>query len=81
MHELGLIEDWVKSVRASAAAVKDEGKVNKIYVKLGRDSEVKKEVLSFWFENFVKGTELEGVALDIVLKDGKDILLDSLEVE
>ena len=81
MHELGLIEDWLKSVRASVAAVKEEGRVNKIYVKLGRDSEVKKDVLSFWFENLTKGTELEGVVLDVVLKDGKDILFDSLEVE
>ncbi len=81
MHELGLIEDWVKSVRASVAAVKEEGKVSKIHVKLGRDSEVKKEVLSFWFENLTKGTELDGVALDVVLKDGKDILFDFLEVE
>jgi Zn finger protein HypA/HybF involved in hydrogenase expression len=81
VHELGLIEDWVKSVRASVAAVKEEGRVNKIHVKLGRDSEVKKDVLSFWFENFTKGTELEGVVLDVVLKDGKDILFDSLEVE
>lgn len=81
MHEASLIEDLVKTMRERIQSIEGKGRLRKIYVNLGKESHISEDILRFWFENFAKETELEGVSLEIFLKDGREITIDSVEIE
>jgi Zn finger protein HypA/HybF involved in hydrogenase expression len=81
MHEASLIEDLVKTMRERIQNIEGKGRLTKVYVNLGKESHVSEDILRFWFENFAKETELEGVSLEIFLKDGREITIDSVEIE
>lgn len=81
MHEIGITEDLIKSIREELDNKKEIKRVKKIYVHLGENSSISEESLRFWFENLSKGTELQGVSLEFISGAGNKILVDSIEVE
>ncbi len=81
MHEIGITEDLIKSIRKELGNKKEIKQVKKIYVRLGKDSSISEEPLRFWFENLSKGTELQGASLEFTFGEGNKIVVDSLEVE
>ena len=80
MHEAGIVEDLIKSIRERIGEGKS-GRLKKIYVQLGKATGVSEDSLKFWFEDLSRGTELGGVSLDVTVVPGKQITVDSLEVE
>lgn len=81
MHEIGIIKDLIEDVLQKISGKTDVSRVIKIYVRLGKDADESRESLNFWFENFSRGTELEGACLEFILSQGNKIVIDSLEVE
>ena len=79
MHVIGIVEDLVKSIQKEVKSRKDIKSIDKVYIQLGREMGVSEDSLNFWFQNLSKGTELEGVGLDITLVEGRKILIDALE--
>lgn len=81
MHEIGITENLIKSVRQEIARSQDMSRVKKLYIKLGRDSGISEESIRFWFENLSRETELAGSSLEFISSKGNKVVVDSLEVE
>jgi Zn finger protein HypA/HybF involved in hydrogenase expression len=80
MHEIGIVQDLIKSIQKETSSRQDITRIEKVYIRLGKASEFTEDSLKFWFDNLSKGTELQGVDLDISLIDGNKVFLDGLEV-
>lgn len=81
MHEIGITENLIKSVRQEISRSQDMSRVKKLYIKLGRDSGISEESIRFWFENLSRETELAGSSLEFISSKGNKVVVDSLEVE
>ena len=81
MHELGIAQDLIKSIQQKLKNKGDIEQIKKVYVRLGKSMGVTEDSLRFWFENLSLGTKLEGAFLEVTLIDGRQILVDSAEVE
>ncbi len=81
MHELGIIEDLISAIQAKLSGKKDIKQVKKVYLRLGKSSGLTDEILKFWFGRLSQGTLLEGAALEFCLTEGREIIVDSLDVE
>lgn len=81
MHEIGIVEDLIKTIQEKIKIREDVKQVKKVYIRLGRSLGLTKDCLGFWFENLSQGTKLEGSLLGISLVDGRGVVVDSLEVE
>jgi len=81
MHELGITEDLIKSILHTAEHHGIAGRINKVFLKLGKDSGVSDDSMKFWFETSKQGTELENTELEISSVEGREITVDTLEAE
>ena len=81
MHELGIVEDLIKSIQERIKDKEDIKHIKKIYVRLGNSMNISEDSLKLWFENLSQGTQCAGAILDVSLVDDKGITVDSLEVE
>lgn len=81
MHEVGIIQDLINSIQKKISGRNDFKEVKKVYIRLGELMGVTEESLRFWFQALSKGTALEGAVLDINVVSGREIAVDSLEVE
>lgn len=81
MHELGIIDELINSIKDKIKDRKDFSRIKKVYLKLGKNANVTEDSLRFWFENHSKGTMCEGAMLEVTLTDDKAITVDSLEVD
>jgi hydrogenase nickel incorporation protein HypA/HybF len=64
VHELSIAESILESVRRQPA-VREGRRVGRIGVRVGETSGVNAEALAFCFDIAVRGTELDGAALDL----------------
>ncbi len=80
MHEIGIVQDLIKSIQKEASSRLDITRIEKVYIRLGKGSEFTEVSLKFWFDNLSRGTELQGTDLDISLIEGDKVFLDGLEV-
>jgi Zn finger protein HypA/HybF involved in hydrogenase expression len=78
MHEAGIMEELFEAVQLRIREL-NIGKVKKIYLRLGDTAGLSEESLKFWFSNLSKGTELEGVFIEVVPVRGRQISVDSFE--
>lgn len=81
MHEVGIVENLIGSIRLQIKKQKDLANIKKVYIRLGKDAAVSEEALRFWFDNLSAGTELKDAVLEISSSDGRNIVVDALEVE
>ncbi|MFH1413252.1 MAG: hydrogenase/urease maturation nickel metallochaperone HypA [Candidatus Omnitrophota bacterium] len=78
MHEIGIVEDIIKSIKAK---IKDHsGNIKKVNIRLGREMGLSESSLKLCFESLSKGTGLEGASLDIELIEDKGIFVDSVDL-
>ncbi len=64
MHELSIAQSLVETIRETAAA-HPGGRVRKVGIRVGDLSGVQPDALQFSFDIIIRGTDLEGAALDI----------------
>ncbi len=81
MHELRITEDLIRSLQEKIKAQKNIRLVKKVYIRMGKMSGVGDEALKFWFERLTGETKFKGAYLEISLVEGRDFIVDSLEVE
>jgi hydrogenase nickel incorporation protein HypA/HybF len=79
MHELALMDDLVDAVLEEIAEI-EQARVGIVRLRIGPDACVSKEALLFCFDVCVRGTALEGAALQILEGDGDELRLQELEV-
>jgi Zn finger protein HypA/HybF involved in hydrogenase expression len=80
MHEIGIVEDLVKCIQKEVKLRQIVSRIEKVHIRLGKAMGVTEVSLKFWFENFSRGTELEGADLEVSLIDGGKIFVDAFEV-
>ncbi len=81
MHELGIIKDLVKSIQDTVKDRGDDKRITKVFVRLGTAMGISEESFRFWFGNLTKDTNLDGALLEISSSDGREVVVDSLELE
>ena len=81
MHEVGITEDLIRTIEDTTKNSKDVKQVKKVYIRLGKSMGLTEDILKFWFQQLSRGTKLEGATLESSLVDGKEIVVDSIEVE
>ncbi len=64
MHELSIAQSLVETIRETAAA-HSGGRVRRVGIRVGELSGVQPDALQFSFDIIIRGTDLEGAALDI----------------
>jgi len=82
MHEISVCQSIVDSVIAESKALKPPAvRVLKAKIVVGRLRALVPESLSFAYEVLTKGTLAEGSSLEIAAADGRELYLESMEVE
>jgi hydrogenase nickel incorporation protein HypA/HybF len=76
MHELALMEDLVETVIEGIA----DAHVHVVRLVVGREAGASPHALRFSFDVCVRGTPLEGAALEILETSGSELRLAEVEV-
>ncbi len=80
MHELHLVENLIDNVITKSK----EGNLKKVVainVALGKDSHINDENLKFLMELRCKETVAEGARINVKLAEGKNVFVESIDVE
>ncbi len=80
MHEFHLVENLIENVITKAKEGKHE-KVAAINVILGKDSHVTDENLIFLMELRCKDTVAEGASINVKQAEGRNVFVESIDVE
>ncbi len=80
MHEFHLVENLVENVITKAKEGKHE-KVAAINVTLGKDSHIKDDNLKFLMELRCKETVAKGACINVKYAEGKNVFVESIDVE
>jgi hydrogenase nickel incorporation protein HypA/HybF len=80
MHEFHLVENIIENVITKAREGNHE-KVAAINVVLGKDSHVTDENLKFLMELRCKETVAEGACINVKHAEGKNVFVESIDVE
>ena len=80
MHEFHLVENIIENVITKAREGNNE-KVAAINVVLGKDSHVTDENLKFLMELRCKETVAEGACINVKHAEGKNVFVESIDVE
>ena len=80
MHEFHLVENIIENVITKAGEGNHE-KVAAINVVLGKDSHVTDENLKFLIELRCKDTVAEGACINVKHSEGRNVFVESIDVE
>jgi hydrogenase nickel incorporation protein HypA/HybF len=77
MHELSITQDIIDIVGEAARSER----VVRVVLEVGKLAGVVPEAIGFCFDVASRGTPVEGAALSIVLVEGADLRIKTVEVE
>ncbi len=80
MHEFHLVENLIENVISKAKEGKHK-KVVAINVTLGKDSHINNENLVFLMELRCKETVAEGACINVKHSEGRNVFVESIDVE
>jgi len=80
MHEWKITESVVEEV-LNQAKKNDLKKIDKVRLSIGNDIDLTPDAITFCFQVLSKGTILEKACLEIDMRDGRGITVESLEGE
>ena len=80
MHEFHLVENLIENVITKAKEDKHK-KVVAINVTLGKDSHVTDENLKFLMDLRCKDTVAEGASINVKQAEGRNVFVESIDVE
>jgi len=86
MHEAGITEDLIVAVQKALKDKKEDKMIKVVRVKLGKDGHVTDESLKYWFDHIKvdhadEYPTFKDAELDIVLVDGDDLSVTSVDLE
>jgi hydrogenase nickel incorporation protein HypA/HybF len=77
MHELSITRNVVAIVAEAAA----QRRVKKVTLEVGTQAGVMTDAIAFCFDVVAKGTAVEGAVLDILVTQGTELKVRTMEVE
>lgn len=80
MHGISMVKNIIAEVENYLQTNAIQNKVEKIYLKVGREAEIGPESLPQIFNALTSGTDFENVELNIEVIPGKEIAIDSIEI-
>ncbi len=80
MHEMHLLRDLMEDIlkHAKEAGAK---KVTKVYLRMGKYTEINPDILKFFFAEHSKGTPVEGAEISIESSSTRELRLLSYDCE
>ncbi len=80
MHEMHVVKDLFNDIVVRAKENKIS-RVSKVYLRMGKFTEINEEILRYFFESHGPGTALEGATLDIQKSPTRELRLVSFDGE
>jgi len=80
MHETHLMKDLLEDLLKRAEELK-VNKITRVYIRMGKFTELNPEILTFFFKENTRGTLAEGAEIEIKPSQAREILLESFDCE